>query len=241
MARIDGKGLDEERAAGRSRPGLPTTPTAVSWQSSMNGRRLARGLIVLGLSCLITAFFLKAAADLRVGSMFTGVAVIELGGLLAIRSRGPIRGLRRASPRYAFALAGVIAAGYIGLTLLGNPMVRASIGMVTPLKFAAILAALVAGVFEETLFRGVLMDRLAAAGRSSGLQVLVSGLVFGCLHFYSFAGLPAALMAQAATTVLGWALAALYLASKRSLWPCIIAHVLIDGILEPSLLLGFIH
>ncbi|MGY3566785.1 hypothetical protein [Sinomonas sp. RB5] len=33
------------------------------------------------------------------------------------------------------------------------------------------------------------MDRLAAAGRSRVLQVFVSGLVFGCLHFYAFAGL----------------------------------------------------
>ncbi|GGH97152.1 lysostaphin resistance A-like protein [Arthrobacter liuii] len=59
----------------------------------------------------------------------------------------------------------------------------------SPLKLVAVLAALIAGFFEETLFRGVLMDRLAAAGRSPALHVLISGLVFGGLHFYAFAGL----------------------------------------------------
>jgi membrane protease YdiL (CAAX protease family) len=120
-------------------------------------------------------------------------------------------------------------------------MVAGAIGLESPLKLVAVLAALIAGFFEESLFRGILMDRLAAAGRRPILQVLISGLVFGCLHFYAFAGLPAALLAQTATTVLGWGLAALYLMSKRSLWPCVIAHVLIDSALEPALLQSFIH
>lgn len=48
-------------------------------------------------------------------------------------------------------------------------------------------------------------------------------------------------MAQAATAVLGWALACLYLVSRRSLWPCVAAHALIDAVLEPALLLSFVH
>ncbi|MBT1004028.1 hypothetical protein KIH31_15685 [Paenarthrobacter sp. DKR-5] len=65
--------------------------------------------------------------------------------------------------------------------------------------------------------------------------------MFGCLHFYVFTGLPAALMAQPASTVLGWVIGALYLLSLRSLWACVTAHLLIDAVLEPALLLSFIH
>jgi membrane protease YdiL (CAAX protease family) len=39
------------------------------------------------------------------------------------------------------------------------------------------------------------------------------------------------------TAVLGWALAALYLRSKRSLAPVIVSHFLIDAIIEQGLLL----
>ncbi|WP_422934233.1 hypothetical protein [Sinomonas sp. P47F7] len=45
----------------------------------------------------------------------------------------------------------------------------------------------------------------------------------------------------AATTVHGWGLAAPYLVSGRSLWPCVISHALIDAVLEPALLLGLIR
>lgn len=48
-------------------------------------------------------------------------------------------------------------------------------------------------------------------------------------------------MAQAATTLLGWALAALSLASGRSLWLCVMAHALIDAVLEPALRPSFIR
>ncbi|MFC0458219.1 hypothetical protein ACFFGR_16955 [Arthrobacter liuii] len=41
--------------------------------------------------------------------------------------------------------------------------------------------------------------------------------------------------------MLGWGLAALYLMSKRSLWSCVIAHVLIDAALEPALLQSLIR
>lgn len=207
----------------------------------MGARRVARAFMALGLAGVAAAFIVRAGAEVRVGMLLAGVAAVEFGGLLAVRSRGPVAGLGRTAPRHAFAIAGLIAAGYIGLTLTGNPAVGAAAGHLTPLKLVAVLAALVGGLFEEALFRGVLMDRLSAAGRSPALQVLVSGLVFGALHFYAFAGLPAAVMAQAATTVLGWALATLYLVSRRSLWPCIVAHFLIDAALEPALLLSLVR
>lgn len=225
----------------RTRPATPGESAVQTRWGSINARRLARVLMILGAAPLTAAFMLRAGTEARVGLLLAGVAVVELGGLLAIRTRGPIGGFQRNASGYAFIGAALVAAGYIGITVAGNPRVEAAVGLISPLKIVAVLAAVIAGIFEEALFRGVLMDRLAAAGRSRVLQVLVSGLVFGCLHFYAFAGLPAALMAQAATTVLGWGLAALYLLSGRSLWPCVTAHALIDAVLEPALLLSFIR
>lgn len=247
---MGGSGMTEGRSGlgGRTGPDVEQTPPGLTAGSAAKGRwgsvkarRLARALMALGLAALAAAFIVRVDTEARVGRVLVGVTVVELGGLLAIRTRGTIRGLRRSAPAYAFIGAVLLAAGYIGITVAGNPRVEAAVGLISPLKLLAVLAAVVAGVFEEALFRGVLMDRLAAAGRSQVLQVFVSGLVFGCLHFYAFAGLPAALMAQAATTVLGWALAALYLLSGRSLWPCVIAHTLIDAALEPALLLSLIR
>jgi len=240
MARI-ANGMGRRIGAGGKGVRLVPLSAVQGWLGSVSARRLARAFMFMGLAALIGAFTVKAAAEVRVGMMLAGVAAVEFGGLLAIRTRGPIEGFRRKTPRYAFVGAAVIAFAYIAATLGGNSMVSGAVSHLTPLKLVAVVAAVIAGFFEESLFRGVLMDRLAAAGRSPALQVLISGLVFGGLHFYAFAGLPAALLAQAATTVLGWALATLYLMSRRSLWPCIIAHILIDAALEPALLQSLIH
>lgn len=237
---MERNGPDSEGAAAPRLLGLGVIATNVRSLSS-SARWLARGLMALGFSALLTAFVLKVTPEFRVGVILFGAALIELGGLLAVRTRGRVSGLGRTSPGHSFAVAGLIAAGYIALTVIGNPLVRANIGVFSPVKVVAVFAALVAGFFEETLFRGTVMDRLAHAGQSPPVQVLLSGLMFGCLHFYIFAGFQAALMAQAATTVLGWALGALYLVSGRGLWPCVVAHVLIDAVLEPALLLGFLH
>ncbi len=101
------------------------------------------------------------------------------------------------------------------------------------------VAALVAGLVEETIFRGYLMTSLDGMGRGRMTQVLVSGAAFAIAHFYAFVS-PAALLATfAATFVLGAALAVTYLVGNRSLTPVIFSHALVDLVIEPWLLLGF--
>jgi uncharacterized protein len=121
------------------------------------------------------------------------------------------------------------------------PSIRDWIFRPLDLKIVALIAAAVAAVFEETFFRAILMDWFRSRGCSPALQVLSSGIAFGLAHAgWGLAGsMDVARFAQPMvwTAVLGWALAALYLRSKRSLAPVIVSHFLIDAIIEPGLLL----
>jgi hypothetical protein len=90
-----GNGTGSRTSVGRTWLGLPALSAVQAWSGSMNARRLARAFIASGLAVLIAAFTLKAGAEVRVGILLAGVAAVELGGLLAIRTRGPIEGFRR--------------------------------------------------------------------------------------------------------------------------------------------------
>ena len=73
------------------------------------------------------------------------------------------------------------------------------------------------------------------------LQVVISGVAFGLAHTmwilirgdFKFT-LPAIL----STSVLGMLLATIYLVGGRNLGPCIFAHVIINMIIEPWLMLS---
>ncbi len=105
-------------------------------------------------------------------------------------------------------------------------------------KLIALVAALAAALFEETLFRGFLMNILRVKGRGPLFQVIVSGVAFGLAHGVWGMFAPAHILGYiAATTVLGLALACVFVLGKRSLTPVILSHFLIDAVLEPWLLL----
>jgi len=106
-------------------------------------------------------------------------------------------------------------------------------------ELLAIGAAVVAGLVEETIFRGYVMTTLGRMGYGLMVQVLLSGLFFALVHFYAFAAPLSVLLVQGLTFVLGVALAITYAIGKRSLTPVNISHALIDVIIEPWLLLGF--
>lgn len=105
--------------------------------------------------------------------------------------------------------------------------------------------AMVVGFYEEVLFRGFLLTRIgvlfdvdpiegapmAQRGRVV-LAVGVTALVFGAGHAYQGG------LGVAQTTIAGLGLGAL-VALRRSLWPAIVAHTLIDvvGLLVARLLL----
>ncbi|MBI5764320.1 MAG: CPBP family intramembrane metalloprotease [Planctomycetes bacterium] len=78
------------------------------------------------------------------------------------------------------------------------------------------------GIYEEILFRGFVLTRLRALSKGVIGPVVISSVIFGSLHFTQ------GLMGVCQTTIVGLVLATVA-ARSRSLWPCMIAHALIDS------------
>jgi membrane protease YdiL (CAAX protease family) len=204
------------------------------------------GMASYGAFLVAVPFGWLARPETRLAAFLIGAIVGELAALGALayllRRRGArlgALGLGKATNWRGIALGLVVAVAYSGLTAVFNPAVGRNLLMFTQLKALAIVAALVAGLVEETIFRGYLMTSLDAMGRGRLTQLLVSGGAFAIAHFYGFVS-PAALLATIGTTfVLGMALAITYLVGQRSLTPVILSHTVIDLVIEPWLLLGF--
>ena len=82
------------------------------------------------------------------------------------------------------------------------------------LKWIGVYAAFTGGLVEELVFRQMLMSWLNAEGVNSCLQVAMSGLVFGLVHFswMCFGGnLYVGFLSVLSTAVLGFLLAVVYL------------------------------
>lgn len=102
--------------------------------------------------------------------------------------------------------------------------------------------AISAGICEETVFRGFLMSQARDGGAHWSVQLLLSALLFGLAHvgWGALGGhmqIGQMVGAASATAVLGLMMAATYLAGGRSLMPAILAHGVIDLLVEPWLLL----
>jgi hypothetical protein len=121
------------------------------------------------------------------------------------------------------------------------PSVRANLFRPSLLKLLGLAVAVMAGILEEVMFRKWVMDAIAKRGGGPLAQILVSAVVFGALHgVWGLMGgsFRAAAGAAFATTVLGAALACIYVMAGRSLAPCIAAHFAIDALIEPGLVLA---
>jgi len=145
------------------------------------------------------------------------------------------------APILAWVLATVVAITYIFYTMRVIPLVLAKQKEISLFKLLGILSALVGGIVEEVFFRRWTMDILMSRGVAPILQVIISGIVFGLAHtaWILFKGefkftFPAIL----STSILGILLASVYLLAGRNLGPCIFAHVLINIIIEPWLMLS---
>ena len=149
----------------------------------------------------------------------------------------------KAAPVLGWVLAVVITAVFVWLSLR-LPSVRENLVRPSVLKAIAVLLAIFAGILEELVFRKLVMDSLAAREIGVILQIVVSGLAFGITHgvWGLFGGsIRAALGATLATGLLGVGLAIVYIASERSLAPCITAHFLINLLIEPGLVLAAVR
>ncbi len=138
----------------------------------------------------------------------------------------------------AMATVGSILIFTVGAALLqaaGLPAPDASfvLDLVTesPLMFAIWVigvAILAAGVGEELLWRGFLMDRLERLGGLRGrvwLVLAVQAILFGLPHAYQ--GLAGMILTAAIGLLLGW----VRIMQRGNLWAVIIAHASVDVIM----------
>lgn len=146
----------------------------------------------------------------------------------------------------AWTLAASVALAYAVFAAAGSPVIRAH--MLRPSRWrpyvfmvlAAIPMALISGFFEEIFFRKALMDIAMHHGATITAQIAISALAFGAAHaIWGLIGgtLRGALGAMAATGVLGAALAFVYFLGGRSVAPCVAAHIAINLLIEPWLVI----
>jgi hypothetical protein len=146
------------------------------------------------------------------------------------------------APLLAWILAAIIAVAYVLYTMKAIPLVLAKQKEISLFKLLGIFSALVGGIVEEVFFRRWIMDMFMKGGFSPVLQVIISGVAFGLVHaswtLLAKRNFKATLPAILATSILGIFLAIIYLAGGRNLGPCIFAHVLINIVIEPWLMLS---
>ena len=153
-------------------------------------------------------------------------------------------GWMRPSRLWGWLLALVFAALYGGATAFN--MARLGAPVLTDWSLWRIAVALgigiSAGICEETVFRGFVMGQAKDAGVHWSIQILLSALLFGLAHvgWGAMSGhvqVAQIVGAASATAVLGLMMAVTYLAAGRSLAAPIVAHGVIDILIEPWLLL----
>ena len=145
------------------------------------------------------------------------------------------------APPLAWILATITAIAYVLYTMKAIPLV-AKQREISWFKLLGILSAVVGGIVEEVFFRRWIMDMLMSGGfiPSSRSLFPASHLVWP---------IPVGHSSQSA--IQGYAsgnhidvnsrdtfLAIIYLAGGRNLGPCIFAHVLINIVIEPWLMLS---
>jgi membrane protease YdiL (CAAX protease family) len=185
-----------------------------------------------------TAWILIAASLL----MFSPLAMVLLGyNIPVFKNLG--FGADSFAPPTIWILAIIVAIAYSVYTFRAIPFVRSMQREISLFKLIGIVSAIVGGIVEEAVFRRWLMDYLMYGGLGPVIQVALSGVFFGLAHgsWLLFKGeFKFALPAILSTAVLGVFLSGIYLLGGRNLGPCIFAHVLINIVIEPWLMLSLI-
>ena len=142
------------------------------------------------------------------------------------------------APTLAWMLALATVVAYVGSAATIST-VRETLFRLDRLKALCIAAALAAGIVEEVVFRKLLRDFLHGQGAGLTVQITASALAFGLAHIvWGLKSRAAAVNAVLSTTLLGAALAIVYLAAARNLAPCVVAHFLITALIEPGLIIA---
>jgi hypothetical protein len=145
------------------------------------------------------------------------------------------------APPLAWILATITAIAYVLYTMKAIPLILAKQKEISLFKLLGILSAVVGGIVEEVFFRRWTMDMLMSRGVAPILQVIISGIVFGLAHtswILAKGDFKFTLPAILSTSGLGILLAIIYLLGGRNLGPCIFAHVMINVVIEPWLMLS---
>ena len=144
-------------------------------------------------------------------------------------------GFNKSGTGLAWLLVVAVQAGLIYFDVRGGAVGRAP-GALGP--YALLASAIVgpcAAFAEETFFRGFLMDTLERGGFGAASQIAISALLFGAAHFgyvthFSLTELSIPIF----TGLLGAFWSFIYVLGRRSLWPTIVAHIVNDAVLIPS-------
>jgi hypothetical protein len=146
-----------------------------------------------------------------------------------------------AAPFSYWILSLTLSISYILYTFRKVPFVLKMQREISVLKFIGILSAFASGLLEEIIFRRWFMDYMMRLGHGEIIQILASGGIFGSAHsvwFFIKKESKFALQAVISTTALGLGLAIIYVLNGRNIGPCIAAHVLINLVIEPCLILS---
>ena len=174
-------------------------------------------------------------------TMFSPLAMVLIGYQLPMFQNLGFERNSIASP-IAWILAAIVGIVYVSYTLKAIPFIASMQREISLFKLLGILAAVVGGIVEEVFFRRWVMGTLMFRGFASVTQVIISGIAFGLAHagwtLLAKRDLKFSLPAIMSTSILGVFLAIIYLAGGRNLGPCILAHVMINVVIEPWLMLS---
>lgn len=174
-------------------------------------------------------------------TMFSPLAMVLAGYRIPMfQNLGFARGTM--APPIAWILAAIVGVVYVLYTIKAIPFIAGMQREISLFKLLGILSAVVGGIVEEVFFRRWTMDMLMSGGFNPILQVAISGVAFGAVHaswtLLAKRNFKGTLPAIISTSVLGVFLAIVYLAGGRNPGPCIFAHVLINVVIEPWLMLS---
>lgn len=169
----------------------------------------------------LTIIFQWLIAGIIFGAIYLEKTKIRSVGLVKIRLVDFAWGI---ALLFSLFIVSIIAS--LTLTALGIPP-KGEIAFLLPQelpgKILWVLVSFTAGYCEELIFRGYIMTRvrLLLKSKSWVVPTIVSAFAFGFPHYYQ--GLPGFIV----ITLLGVMFSLIYIRTK-SLWPCIIAHFLLD-------------
>lgn len=164
----------------------------------------------------IATLWLMGAACWLVGTREGGPAAVGVAAIPPL----PFVAWTAALTGAGLAIIGLFRAVALRLEIEDSPVLQHLLPRTGREKAVFALLSVAAGVCEEVAFRGYAIPALTPAVGLGG-AVAASSLVFGVLHGYQ------GVLGMVRTTLMGAALAAGFLASG-SLWPAVVAHVLID-------------